>query len=136
MADELVFKRVPTLKHLFRRGGLPGVEYALIPPEDLPKAEKAGYSVLNGTTSFYLEGPKGRTAAIVVGRGKPMRGLRPEAYQCRLKVHKELLSRTGLEVPDGSVEGGKGKPEEKEDREGFARVQGGKASLKQRTVGP
>lgn len=120
----IVYRQIPTTRHLFAKGGMPGMSYAIIPPEDLPQAEEAGYRQIQGARSFYIEGPHGKVAAIVVGRGHPMRGIPQTTFVCPLKVHKGILEKTGLKLGDGDGEGksaqGSHAPE---GREGHARVQ-------------
>lgn len=91
---DLNFDTWPRLGEFFAFGGVPGVEYLYLCPEEMPNAQSKGWSTVVRMPFFKVNG----IDLTAMAKGEPIVGAARGSSVCRLNVSHLAQERTGLTV--------------------------------------
>jgi hypothetical protein len=93
----LQFDQIPSLFEFLAHGGVPGVEYIYVAAENMPKAQKNGFTQIAGLDFFEIAG----VGAALMARGKPLRNTpaQPGTGVCQVFADDKILAAVGGGVP-------------------------------------
>jgi hypothetical protein len=107
--SELTFHdRIPFGAEILRHGGIPGIEYCWVLPENIDKFESAapdedGFAwsrVADWKWPIHITGPRGTVRRCqLYGRGTPIIGASPHSGLRRWHCDNDILKRTGIAWP-------------------------------------
>jgi hypothetical protein len=88
----LSFDTIPSLREFFAHGGVPGVEYLFVTPQNQPRAQREGWQMILGVPFFQIRGKD----CTIMGRGKPLRNTpaMPGTSICKVFADGDLTGDT------------------------------------------
>ena len=85
----LEFTEWPHLAEFLNGGGVPGVEYLYLLPEELPHSQDTGWSTIIRMPFFKVNG----ISLTAVAKGEPIKGASIGSTICKLNISKLAIER-------------------------------------------
>jgi hypothetical protein len=93
----LAYNFIPDLRWLLpKNAGRPGVEYLTVSALNLMEAQNTGYSMIENSRMFTIQGSQGSVDCQLYGRGEPIRGIDSHSGRRVHKVDAFVVNMTGL----------------------------------------
>ena len=94
----LTFDTIPSLFEFFRHGGVPGVAYMFVTPQNMPKAQSQGWQQILGVPFFTVGG----LPCTIMAKGEPLTGTPAQPGTSKCLVFADTALPGGVEVTVGT----------------------------------